>query len=57
MKTFLQHAKELEREELERQMHRHFEMAQKSLATAQQLEMAGDMDDIVTGKQIGRAHV
>jgi hypothetical protein len=48
MKTFLQHAKELEREELERQMHRHFEMAQKSLATAQQLEMAGDMDGYKT---------
>lgn len=48
MKTFLQHAKELEREELERQMHRHFEMAQKSLTTAQQLEMAGDMDGYKT---------
>lgn len=48
MKTFLQHAKELEREELERQMHRHFEMAQKSLATAQQLEMAGDDDGYKT---------
>jgi hypothetical protein len=48
MKTFLQHAKELEREELERQMHRHFEMAQKSLDTAHQLEMAGDMDGYKT---------
>lgn len=48
MKTFLQHAKELEREELERQMNRHFEMAQKSLATAQQLEMAGDIDGYKT---------
>lgn len=48
MKTFLQHAKELEREELERQMNRHFEMAQKSLDTAHQLEMAGDMDGYKT---------
>ncbi len=44
MKTFLQHSKEVDRQELERQMHHHFEMAQKSINMAQQLEMNGDFD-------------
>jgi hypothetical protein len=48
MKSFLQYSKEADKKELERQMTRHFEMAQKSLDTAQQLQNIGDMDGFHT---------
>lgn len=48
MKSFLQYSKEVDKKELERQMNRHFEMAQKSLDKAQEMQSIGDMDGFHT---------
>jgi hypothetical protein len=44
MKSFLQHSKERDKEELKRQMDHHFEMTQKSLDAAQHSHSIGDLD-------------
>jgi hypothetical protein len=48
MKSFLEFSKEVDKNELERQMNRHFEMAQQSLEKANQLKDMGDMDGFYT---------
>lgn len=48
MKSFLEFSKERDKEELKRQMSHHFEMAQKSLEKAQELEKMGDSDGFHT---------